>query len=102
MCVHMHVYSLSAYMSVCVCMHTCLHITAAAVSGFHWAYSQLGVACGNKLKLAANWLNHKWRSSSVVDVAMSRTLEPNTDGMRIVTHNCRSVKSSTDSAKKIT
>ena len=69
MCVHMHVYSLSAYMSVCVCMHTCLHITAAAaaaVSGFHWAYSQLGVACGNKLKLAANWLNHKWRSAVVL------------------------------------
>jgi len=82
-------------------MHTCLHITAAAVSGFHWAYSQLGVACGNKLKLAVNWLNQKMAlSSNVVDVAMSTTLKPNTDGMCIVTHNCRSVKSSTDSAKK--
>ena len=98
----MYVYSLSVYMSVCVCMHTCLHIAAAAaVSGFHWAYCQLGVACGNKLKLVVNWLNQKMAlSSNVVDVAMSRTLKPNTDGMCIVTHNCRSVKSSTDSAKK--
>jgi len=82
-------------------MHTCLHIAAAAVSGFHWAYCQLGVTCGNKLKLVVNWLNQKMAlSSNVVDVAMSRTLKPNTDGMCIVTHNCRSVKSSTDSAKK--
>ena len=39
-------------------------------------------------------------SSNVVDVATSRTLESNTDGLHIVTYNCRSVKSSTDSIKQ--
>ena len=32
--------------------------------------------------------------SSKADVAMSRTLESNTAGLRTVTYNCRSVKSS--------
>ena len=38
---------------------------------------------------------------SNVDVAMSRTLESNTDGLRIVTYNCRSVKSSIGSVQQL-
>jgi len=45
--------------------------------------------------------NQKMAVSSNVDAAMSRTLESNTDGLRIVTYNCRSVKSSIGSVKQL-
>jgi len=58
---------------------------------------------GQKVYLYVGILNQnqKMALSSNADVAMSRTLQSNTDGLRIVTYNCRSVKSSIGSVRQL-